>query len=209
MISLFKPKPTEAPPITYKDLEFAFKDDDGNSYYRFPPTIDFPLDRHARRSDIITWMSAGLTNNQLAELTDVAITELENLAAGRKGSIVKAAAAMHEIRNRSTLALHHELMYQFIAIHYIREGEDPYRVNDCIMDQKIEAVQKMVAGGRLMDFFHLPELRNICNTIGLSSDEFQSLWSESMVQMRILNQKLKYLKSTTETTKDAKTSKKA
>jgi hypothetical protein len=116
---------------------------------------------------------------------------------------------MHEIRNRSTLALHHELMYQFIAIHYIREGEDPYRVNDCIMDQKIEAVQKMVAGGRLMDFFHLQELRNICNTIGLSSDEFQSLWSESMVQMRILNQKLKYLKSTTETTKDAKTSKKA
>lgn len=209
MISLFKSKPTEAPPITYRDLEFGFKDDDGNILRRFPSTIDFPLDRHARRSDIITWMSAGLTNKELNDLTDVAIAELENLAAGRKGSLVKAAAAMHEIRNRSTLALHHELMYQFIAIHYIREGEDPYRVNDSIMDQKIESFQKMVAGGRLMDFFHLPELRNICNIIGLSSEEFQSLWSESMVQMKVLNQKLKYLKSMTETTNADKISKKA
>jgi hypothetical protein len=95
-------------------------------------------------------------------------------------------------------------MYQFIAIHYIREGEDLYKVNDTVMDQKIEAFKAMVAGGRLLDFFHLPELRNICNTIGLSSEEFQSLWSESMAEMKILKQKILFLKSTTETTVGSK-----
>ena len=207
MIALFARKQTEPKPPIYKDLEFAFKDMDGRSYYRFPATIDFPLDRHARRSDIITWMSSGLTGKELTELTDIAIQELENLASGKKGSIVKAAAVMHEIRNRQTLALHHELMYQFIAVHYIREGEDLFKVNDHIMDEKIEAFKAMVAGGRLLDFFHLPELTNICNTIGLSSEEFQSLWSESLVEMKVLQQKIQYLKSTIATTADGKTSK--
>lgn len=211
MISFFKSKPksNEPPSQGWKDLEPGFTDMQGREYRRFPKTIDFPLDRHARRSDIITWMSAGLTNQELTSLTDVAIQELENLASGKKGSIVKAAAAMHEIRNRQTLALHHELMYQFIAVHYIKEGEDLFKVNDHIMDDKIEAFKEMVAGGRLLDFFHLPELTNICNTIGLSSDEFQSQWSESMAEMRMLNQKLLYLKSMTATTSEGKTSKKA
>ena len=204
-----KTKPTEPPVAGWKDLEPAFTDMDGREYRRFPATIDFPLDRHARRSDIITWMSSGLTGKELADLTDIAIAELENLVAGKKGSLVKASAALHEIRNRQTLALHHELMYQFIAVHYIREGEDLWKVNDHIMDDKIEAFKKMVAGGRLLDFFHLPEVSNICNTIGLSSEEFQSLWSESMAQMKVLNQKLQFLKSMTVTTNEGKTSKKA
>jgi uncharacterized protein YggL (DUF469 family) len=150
-------------------------------------------------------MAAGLTNTELRKLTDVAITELENLASGKKGSIVTAAAAIHEIRNRETLALHHELIYKFIAVHYVREDENVHEVVDHVMDEKITAFKEMVAGGRLMDFFHLPELKNICNTIGLSPEEFQQSWSESVAQMRVLNQKMMYFKSLSKTTSEDKT----
>lgn len=204
-----KAAPPTAETLKATDLPYVFTDQQGRRYYGFPATMQFPLDRHARRADTINYMAAGLTGAEIRALTDVAITELENLATGKKGSIVKAAAAMHELRNRDSLAVHHELVYQFIAIHYIREDENPYEVVDHVMDEKIEAFKEMVAGGRLMDFFHLPELTNICNTIGLSSEEFQQRWNESIAAMRILNQKLQYLKSHPEIISEGKTSKKA
>jgi hypothetical protein len=120
---------------------------------------------------------------------------LESLVRGEKGSLSRAAAAIMEAKNRQGLALHHELMYQFIAVHYVREDENINITTDHMTDKKVEAFKKMVAGGRLLDFFQLPEVTNICNTIGLSSEEFQTLWAESIAQMKVLNQKINYLKS--------------
>jgi len=194
-MNLFKKKPTLPPPAQFKDLEVGFKDLDGHTYHRFPANIQFPLERHAKRADIASWMSAGLTSTELKSLVGVAITELENLVAGKKGSLVRASAAMNQILVRDNMVIHHELMYQWIAVHYVREDENLFSVSDNIMDEKIESFKKMVAGGQLLDFFQLPELKNICNTIGLSSEEFLQSWSESMTQMRIMNQKLKYLTS--------------
>jgi len=194
-MNLFKKKPTQPTPHQFKDLEFGFKDLDGRIYHRFPTTVQFPLERHAKRADIASWMSAGLTANELKSLVGIAIAELENLVAGKKGSLVRASAAMNQILVRDNMVIHHELMYQWIAVHYVRDDENLYTVSDNIMDEKIEAFKKMVEGGQLLDFFQLPELKNICNTIGLSSEEFQQYWSESMTQMRIMNQKLKYLTS--------------
>ena len=188
------------------DLTFAFKDDDGNKYYSFPTTIKFPLERHAKRNDIAMWMSAGLTATELHSLVNVAIQELENLVTGKKGSLPKASAALSQILLRSDLVLHHELMYQWIAVHYVRQDEPLYTVSDIIMDEKITAFRKMVAGGRLLDFFQLPELTNICNTIGMSSIEFQQSWKESEMEMLILNQKIKYLTSELKSLKKEKTS---
>jgi hypothetical protein len=192
---IFKRHKSDPSAPTIKDLEYTFTDDDGVRWFRFPTTLQFPLDRHAKRADIIGWMSAGLTNTELNKLLTIAESELEALVRGEKGSLSRAAAAIMEAKNRQSLALHHELMYQFIAVHYVIEGENINIVSDHIMDKKIEALKKMVAGGRLLDFFQLPEVTNICNTIGLSSDEFQMLWSESIAQMKVLNQKINYLKS--------------
>lgn len=180
---------------SFNDLEKGFLDLDGKEYRRFPASVKFPLERHAKRCDIATWMSAGMTNNELKKLVNVAITELENMVAGKKGSLVNAAAAMHQILLRKNMVIHHELMYQWIAVHYVREDENLYTVSDTIMDEKIEAFKKMVEGGLLLDFFQLPELNNICNTIGLSSEEFQTSWAESVTQMRLMNQKIKFLTS--------------
>lgn len=187
------------------DLQYTFSDNKGRKYYGFPATMEFPLDRHARRSDIITYMAAGLTGAELRSLIDIAINEMERLVKGEKGSLVKVGAVLHEIKSRDTLVVHHELLYQFIAIHYVREDEAVYQVVDHVMDEKIEAFREMVAGGRLMDFFHLPELKNICNTIGLSSEEFQQRWIESVNEMRLLNHKMRYLKSRFAITGDDKT----
>lgn len=202
-MSLFSKKPR--PELTLSDLEFGFKDLDGNTYRRFPPTVKFPLERHSKRADIVQWMSAGLTNTELKKLIGIAETNLESLVLGKKGSLVTVGAVLHQIKTRETLVIHHELMYQFIAVHYVIEGENLFTVEDHIMDKKIEAFKKMVAGGLLLDFFHLPELKNICNTIGLSQEEFLESWTESVTQMRLMNQKIKYLTSASKSPPKEKT----
>ena len=188
------------------DLEFIFKDQDGHKYYRFPTTVKFPLERHAKRADIATWMSAGLTSTELHKLVAVAIDELENMAAQKKGSLINASAALHQILLRSNMVLHHELMYQWFAVHYVRQDEPLYTVSDSIMDEKIEAFRKMVAGGRLLDFFQLPEVMNIANTIGMSKDEFQQSWKDSQTEMKVLNRKIEYLTSVLKSPKKEKIS---
>lgn len=207
MINLFPRKQAKLTERTIKDMEYAFKDLDGNEYYRFPPTTAFPLARHAKRGEIIAWMSAGLTASELHSLLDLADKELENMVMGKTGSLAKVGAIHSQIRMRKDLVIHTELMYQFIGVHYLLKDEPLYTVSDEIMDLKIESFKKMVAGGLLLDFFQLPELNNICNTIGLSRDEFQQAWIESEVEMKLMNQKIKYLTSESRLHKREKTSK--
>lgn len=188
-------KKNKKPELSVGDLTYAFTDDDGNKYYGFPSSVAFPLERHAKRSDIIMWMSAGLTSDELHKLLDVAEAAFEEFASGTKGSLAIAGAALKQIRMRADLVIHHSLLYQWIAVHYVRKDESLFTINNAVMDEKIASFEKMVAGGRLLDFFHLPELMNICNTIGMSSSEYQQSWNDSETELITLNRKLKYLTS--------------
>lgn len=191
--NLFKRHKKNGTELKANQLEMTFTDMEGINYYRFPDFMAFPLERHARRAQITQWMASGLTNDELEKLIGIAETELENLVAGKKGSLSKVGAVLNQIKMRKELVLHHELVYQYIAVHYIRDDENPYQVDDMVMDAKIESFKRMVAGGRLLDFFQLKELNRINETIGLSSDEFQELWNASIVEQKILLQKIKFL----------------
>lgn len=204
MIKLWGKK--QKPKLHWGKFPYGFDDLDGRVYRPFPPNEQFPLERFAKSADIIGWMSAGLTGAELAELIEAGELELENMVKGKPGSLSKIGAIFSQIKMRRTLSVHHELMYQFIAVHYLREDEPIYTISDEIMNEKILAFKKMVAGGRLLDFFHLPELNNICNTIGLSKEEFEQSWSESITEQRLMKQKIQYLTSVSKSQKNGKTS---
>lgn len=202
---LFKRKKTKGEEVKATALDMTFTDMEGMNYYRFPDFMAFPLERHARRAQITQWMASGLTNTELKSLIEIAETELENLVAGKKGALSKVGAVLNQIKMREELVLHHELIYQYIAVHYIREDENPYTVDDMIMDAKIGSFKRMVAGGRLLDFFQLKELKRINETIGLSREEFQELWNASIQEQKILQQKMQYLISKLKSEKGTKT----
>lgn len=195
MMNLFKSKPKEAPPITATNLEFRFKDNDGVSYYEVGSVMKFPLERHTHRAQIAQWMSASLTSTELDKLLDVADEQLEALVAGKKGSLSRVGAVLNEIRNRKNMVLHPDLMMQYIAVHLVREDENPFTVDLNVMDQKIESFRKMIAGGRLLDFFHMDCLNALNAHTNLSKEEFQKFWIESQMELKTLNKKIEYLKS--------------
>lgn len=204
--NIFRKQPPEQQPLKAHNLEYRFKDNDGKSYYEFPSVMDFPIERHSHRAQVAQWMSSGLTSAELDKLLDVAELQLESLVAGKKGSLARAGAALHEIRNRKNLVIHTDLMMQYIAVHLIREDEDPYTVDLSVMDQKIEAFRKMIAGGRLLDFFQLNCITALNAHMKLSSEEFQQSWTDSQMELKLLNQKIQYLKSNLKSESGSKTS---
>ena len=205
--SLFlKPKQPHFEAHIASDLEYRFKDDKGRSYYEVGKVMKFPLERHSHRAQISQWMSSGLTSQELDKLLDAAEAQLEALVAGKKGSLAKAGAALHEIRTRKELVIHPDLMMQYIAVHLIREDESPYTVDLSIMDDKIASFRKMIAGGRLLDFFPLDCLTALNAHTNLSREEFQESWNESQMELKMLNQKIQYLKSNLKSENPLKTS---
>ena len=193
--NLFKKQQPEPQPHKATDLEYRFKDEQGKKYYEFGSVREFPLERHSHRAQVSQWMSAGLTSQELDKLLDAAESQLEALVAGKKGSLARVGAALHEIRNRKNMVIHSDLLMQYVAVHLIREDENPYSVDLAVMDEKIEAFRKMIAGGRLLDFFQLDCLTALNAHTKLSKEEFQEFWNESQTELKMLNQKIQYLKS--------------
>lgn len=206
MMKLFSKKPEVPVRHKAKDLDFKFKDDNNLSYYEVGKVMKFPLERNAKRAEIVQWMSSGLTSQELDKLLDVAEAQLEALVQGKKGSLSRVGAVLHEMRTRKDLVIHTDLMLQYIAIHLIREDEDPYTVDLAIMDQKIETFRKMIAGGRLFDFFQLNCISDLNAHMNLSKEEFQTFWDESQTELILLNQKIKFLKSNLNSDWDSMTS---
>lgn len=203
--NIFRKQPPKYQPLKATNLEYRFKDEQGKSYFEVGSVMKLPLERHSQRAQISQWMSSGLTSQELDKLLDVAEAQLEALVAGKKGSLARVGAALHEIRNRKNMVIHSDLMMQYIAVHLIREDEDPYTVNLAIMDEKIEAFRKMIAGGRLLDFFPLDCLTALNAHTKLSKEEFQTFWQDSQMELKMLNQKIQYLKSNLKSDVDLKT----
>lgn len=201
-MSIFKKKQDKPKPSA---LEFKFKDNEGLSYYEVGNVMSFPLERHSKRAEIVQWMSAGLTSQELDKLLDIADEQLESLVAGKKGSLAKVGAILNELRTRKNLVIHHDLMLQYIAVHLIREDEDIYTIDLSLMDEKIEAFKRMIAGGRLLDFFQLNCIKSMNDHMNLSKEEFQMFWQESQTELKILNQKMLFLKSNLKSAVEGKT----
>ncbi len=156
------------PAVTHKNLELAFQDTDGKRYYRIPAVMALPLERFGKAQEFIMWMSAGMTASELTSLISVVKDSLGELMKDmvskdkKSNALIKAGAAVNEMEMRAELVMHTELLYQFIAVHYIREDEPIDQYVESIQQEKVDAFKKMVSEGGAYAFFSvLPELANI------------------------------------------------
>lgn len=188
------------------DLEFAFKDLDGKSYYRIPATLAMPLERFGKAQEFIMWMSAGMSATELKALTAVLKKEYEKCAAGDKTALVRCGAVITEIEMRQELIMHTELLYEFLAVNVIREDERPEKYSEEIQQEKIAAFKEMVkAGGTSYPFFQVPELQRVNETLRLSPEDWEKFWNQSIREQQALKEKIKYLKSVARSKPERKT----
>ena len=100
--------------LTKDNLNHLFNDLEGNIYYSFPKEVALPMVRMAKLQEFYTWLSAGITGDELSYLIDEADKALANGLKDGKG-IAKIGFILSEIKDRKNMVIHEELYYNILA----------------------------------------------------------------------------------------------
>ena len=206
--SLLYKRPKEVKRLTAKDLEFGFKDNAGISYFRINTQLGIGLEHYGKAMEFTMWMASGLAPTELNKLLDHAESIVEGMVEGKKGNLAQVGWVLREIRLRQEMVIHTELLYQFIACHYIREDEPLSEWVESIHNEKVEAFKDCVKTRTAYEFFQLPELRNITGISSMSPSEWSEYWNGSIREQANLQKKIDYLRSELKSEPGRKISKK-
>jgi hypothetical protein len=187
-------------------MEKALVDLDGKVYYRFVGSSTImPLERMGKMQDFLTMMSAGLDGNELEALIDIANNELAMALAGKKADVLKIGAVLNQIKERQSMILHDQLMWQFMAVQLVREDEPASQFVQKIHDEKIEALQLLYYKNDDYSFFQNPELRLLNDLLRSSQEDLQMLLMNSIREREVLKKKISLLRGGRELGKGKKT----
>lgn len=180
----FKKKITSIP---HSKLELCFTDSKGKKYYKFPEDMSLPLERFGKLQEYMMWMSAGLTSNELDLLLDEADKALtEGLTQKKNAS--KIGFIISQIRDRKSMVIHTELLYNFMAVQTVREDESAEVVNNAIHLEKVDQFKEETKSGKTYFFFHSLGLKKLNDLFNMSEAEWNKFWEESKELQRVLKE---------------------
>lgn len=168
--------------FTKENLTFSFHDLDGNSYYSFPKDVALPVVRLGKLQEFYTWLSAGVTGEELEKMIDAADKALTNGLKDQKG-VAKIGFILSELKDRKNMVLHPELYYNIIAAQTIRHDEKINEWNNEIQMQKVDAFKLM---DKESDTFFLAthELLLQLNSSSITRTQLQNLLAESLFRIK-------------------------
>jgi hypothetical protein len=184
-------------PIGFDELEFRFFDSEGRKYYGFPKNMPLPIERFGRMRDFMTWMTVGISPDEFEQLIDVADKSWVNTLKTNKNH-QRVGLILQELKLRLQMVVHTDLVYNFLAVQWIREDENPQIFDANIQDAKVEMFKHDAATGDSYFFFHQPELRRLNELWNFTSDEWEKYWSESLRKQTWLKMALKNISSAIE-----------
>lgn len=177
----------QAKPITHAQLEQCFVDRNGKRYYRFPESVALPIERLGERDKLMMWMSAGLTASEqemFFEEIDKALSD--GLANKDKRASARIGSCIQQMRERRKMVIHTELLYNFLAVQWVREDEAPDTYNQEIQLQKVAQFKEEVAHSNSYFFFQQKELKRYFDFTNFTEAEWNQWWSESVVKQKAL-----------------------
>ena len=178
--------------IPHSKLELCFTDSNQMKYYKFPENMSLPIERFGKLQEFMMWMSAGLTSSELDILLDEADKALiGGLATGKNAS--KIGFVLTQIRERKTMVIHTELLYNFLAVQVIREDEATEYFNNAIHLEKIEQFKEETKNGKTYDFFLRIGLKKLNDLFNMSEAEWMRFWGESLEAQRVLSEMVKII----------------
>lgn len=181
------PKKRMVTAIPHSKLELCFTDSKGKKYYKFPEDMSLPLERFGKLQEYMMWMSAGLTSNELDLLLDEADKALtEGLTQKKNAS--KIGFIISQIRDRKSMVIHTELLYNFMAVQTVREDEAAEVVNNAIHLDKVNQFKEETKNGKTYFFFHSLGLKKLNDLFNMSEAEWNKFWEESMELQRVLKE---------------------
>ena len=177
--------------IGAKDLEHRYTDLNGVNYSGFTSDMSLPVDRLGRLYGFMEVLMKGMTVQEDEAIDKAIIDALESgLKNPKEKAAAKIGALIMEREKRRKMVIHTEILYNLLAVQWIREDEDPAVYNNEIQMQKVIQFQKEVESRGAYVFFQVPELKQLNSFLRLSKEEWDAFWSESIVQQKVLQEAL-------------------
>ena len=176
------------------DLEFRFTDKNGKSYFGFPDSLPLPLERWGKARDFLHWMNVGISPDEFKQLIEVAEKNwVSYIKTGKNAS--KVGYIFEELKNRSEMTIHTELLYNYLAVQLVREDEEPTQFNNELHMEKVKQFKEETANGNHYFFFQQPELKKLQELWNFSQKEWERYWLESEMKQNILKQTMQTILS--------------
>ena len=156
-------------PTSHSAMVYAFTDQKGRKYYRFPKDMALPLDRYGQMLKYLSYLSARLTPEQMDSIIDTALGIIQE-GIGKDKNAAKVAALLYELRDRERLIVPAQLVYDIIAVQYVREDELPGVYDNDIHMDKVRTFIDDISKSDF--FFRLPEFVQLTNSSTMSTDEW-------------------------------------
>lgn len=183
--------------IEKANLEYRFHDSNGKIYYGFPESLPMPLERWGKMKDFLMYMNAGFSLTEYDEMIDLAEKNWVSFIKTGKNA-AKVGYIFQELKNRSRMVIHTELLYNFLAVQLVREDESVEVFNSEIQNEKVEQFKKECVDGNHYFFFQKPELKKLHELWKFTREEWNEYWEESQAKQEILKRSLKNILSTQE-----------
>lgn len=191
------------------ELQFSYK---GHSYFKHTDPFSISVDRHGKIQEYVGYMSAGMSASELKRLIaelKVCFDDMVVSRASKKGAgdpFIRGAAIVGQIELRQELIVHADLIYNFLAVHYIREDEPSEKFNEVIQMEKANDFREMAYDPETADFFlTIPELLKLSGVANLSTSELMQYMNDSEKEIQRLKKWTDLLISMRESERKGKT----
>lgn len=185
-------------PVTHKDMELVtldgeipFFDSQNKTYYRFGKKMSMSVDRLGNMLHYTQYLAKGLSPEEDDKIDDIITRSLdEGIRNPQKSASAKIGQAVMERKERKKKCFHAELLYNMLAIQFVREDESPTSFDNEIQMQKVVEFQKDVTKERAHFFFQQPELKRLIDLSTSSPEDVLRLLEESKEEMIMLSKRL-------------------
>lgn len=181
-------------PLGFDDLEFAFALDHKGKvkrYYQFPKRKEMPISRMGQLEKYSMYMAAGLTGKNINDLLDQMEKAMTNAIENKKSEQVMinhlstCMAIISEMRFRSDRVIPDEILYNYLAVQYVREDEKVDVFSNEIQMQKVEAFKESATANHRF-FFQLPGLSEHLKVLHISEENWKDYIEASETQKVVM-----------------------
>lgn len=177
---------SQSKPKGFEGMQQVFIDSNGKRYYSYHDDLDLPILRGKEVQKRIQLIQASMSEANLLKFLDAMEIALNS---GKKIETAVIGHLIIEMRKRVGIWVDMDLLFDTVAIAYIREDEDKAIWDKIIHQEKIEQFKKDSQGG-LYDFFYRAGLIEFIPFLGKSTDEWNEYFLNSESKMKAMNKHL-------------------
>lgn len=183
-----------AKPILKTDLRYIFTDLNGKKYYEFSQDKPLPLERFGEQTRLLESFTKGFSAQEERPIYEEMKKALANGLKDTK-MISRIAFLIGLLEDGINNPMHTELLYEIVAVQWVREDEMPETFNSKIQSEKVSAFKEYVATHGSYFFFQSAPLKKLNHLLNMSESEWTTLFHESLIRQKAIKEQIKRFQS--------------